>query len=251
MRDRASSFDLSTQSNSPQKNNSSWHKRAIKFGAKRLMQGFSLSGGGTDSSLAHTHIHTGTQPEKKSMAKVLSIIGLMVWSHSGPLWNLCKHQQKRTIRQVAPVCTDVAHWFFWICYLFSDWRIAPRKQEEKSNKQQTETWMSRNRDYCSIILTTIIQSAAQAPKLLLQIFGLKFLNVSICFLDFFVLLNSNLSVTWWGVCQPWAGDAEHFSNLQLWTVLFIFSETIWWFFFFYTFFSFFCTARLRWTEICG
>lgn len=49
--------------------------------------------------------------------------------------------------------------------------------------------------YNNYIILQIIQSAAQAPKLLLQIFGLKFLNVSICFLDFFVLLNSNLSVT--------------------------------------------------------
>lgn len=61
-----------------------------------------------------------------------------------------------------------------------------------------------------------------------------------CFRLFFVvLLKSNMSVTWRGVV----------SNLQLWTVRFIFSETIQ---FFYVIFSFPCAEKLQgWREYVG
>lgn len=65
MCDRTCSFDLSSQ-RTRQKNNSSWHKGAIEFGDwKRLKQGFPLTGRRTDSSSAHAHISTATQPENK------------------------------------------------------------------------------------------------------------------------------------------------------------------------------------------
>lgn len=60
--------------------------------------------------------------------------------------------------------------------------------------------------YSHYIILQIIHHVWKAPGLF-QIFGLKFLNVSVWFfLDLVVMLKSNISVTGWGIFQPCAGE---------------------------------------------